>query len=106
MWVMALNLVLSPFCNCQQTTLDAFGQPICAHHSDGGDGQTQHSTGGEGGGLCCQCCCTSLAVTDTSPKLDLAVVVTWTRPPLVAVQILLPRPARHPASPPRGPPFA
>ena len=102
MWVIALNVALSPFCNSEQPTLDSFGQPICAHQSDSGDGHTQHNDSGD---LCCQCC-TSLAITDTSPKLDLPVVVTWTRPALVAVQILLPRPSRHPASPPRGPPFA
>jgi hypothetical protein len=106
MWAIALNLVLSSFCNCQQQTPDAFGQPICAHHSDSGDGPTQHPKGTDGGGLCCQCCCASLAVTATGPKLDLPVVVAWTRPALVAVHVLLPRPSRHPASPPRGPPFA
>lgn len=106
MWVIALNVALTPFCSCQQPTLDAFGQPICAHHSDSGDGQTQHPAGPDGGGLCCQSCCTSLAVIDTGPKLDLPLVVAWTRPALVAVQILLPRPTRHPAGPPRGPPFA
>ena len=105
MWVIALNVALSPFCNCQQPTLDAFGQPICSHHSNSSDGQT-HPAGPDGGGLCCQCCCTSVAFIDTSPKLNLPAAVTWTPPPLVAVQILLPRLSRHPASPPRGPPLA
>jgi hypothetical protein len=105
MWVIALNVVLSPFCNDGQPTDDAFGQPICAHHSDSGDPQTQHPGGTDGGGLCCQCC-TSLALIDTSPTFELPVAVIWTRPAVVSVQILLPRPLRHPAGPPRGPPIA
>jgi hypothetical protein len=106
MWVIALNVAFSPFCNSQQPTLDAFGQPICAHHSDSGDGQTQHPNGTDDGGQCCQGCCPSLVGADTGPKLDLPLVVTWTRPALVALQVMLPRPSRHPAGPPRGPPFA
>lgn len=107
MWVIALNAVFSSFCNSPQPAVDGFGQPICAHHSDDAGGQTrQQPNGTDDGGLCCQCCCTSLAVTDTSPTFDLPGVVTWTRPALVAVQILLPRPSRDPANPPRGPPFA
>ena len=105
MWVIALNVVLSPFCNCQQPTLEAFGQPICSHHPDS-EGQTQHPAGPEGGGLCCQCCCTTLALTDATPQLALPVVLAWTQPSPVAIEILLPRPARHPAGPPRGPPSA
>ncbi len=104
MWVIALNAAFGSFCNWQQPTLDAFGQPICAHHSDGG--QSQHPNGPDGGPDCCQGCCPPLAVIDTSPKFDLPVVVAWTRPTLVEVEILLPRLSRHPASPPRGPPFA
>jgi hypothetical protein len=105
MWVIALNVVFSPFCGDRQPIHDAFGQPICAHHSDSDDGQAQHPGGTDDGGLCCQCC-TSLALIDTSPNLELPIVVAWTRPAIVAVHILLPRTSRHPAFPPRGPPLA
>jgi hypothetical protein len=104
MWVIALNVVFSPFCGDRQPIEDAFGQPICAHHSSD-DRQTQHPGGADGGSLCCQCC-TSLALIDTSPTFDLPVAVIWTHPAIVTVQILLPRSLRHPAGPPRGPPFA
>ena len=106
MWVIALNVALSPFCNSPQPTLDALGQPICAHHPDGAGGGAQHPNGPGGADLCCQCCCNALAVIDTSPKLDVPAVVTWTRQALVALEMVLPRLSRHPASPPRGPPIA
>jgi hypothetical protein len=105
LWALALNVVLSPGTDLQQPTLDSFGQPICAHHSTGDDGQSQHP-GTPDDAMCGQCCGTVLLLMDTSPKIAPAIAVSWTRPALVAVQILLPRLSRHPASPPRGPPSA
>lgn len=104
MWVIALNVVFSSVCDWQQPIFDALGQPICAHHSDGADGHTQQSHGTDGGGLCCQCC-TSLVLTHSGPTLELPVIITWTRLVHVAVHVLLPRPSRHPAGSPRGPPL-
>ena len=93
-------------CHSQEPTLDAFGQPLCTHHADTGDGPAQHPGGGDDSGLCCQCCLATLAITDTGPTLEPPLAVTWTQPTPVAVRILLPRPSRHPAGPPRGPPLA
>jgi hypothetical protein len=105
LWALALNVVLSPIFDVPQPALDTFGQPICAHHSASADGQSQRS-GTPDGTMCCQCCGTVLLLTDTSPQVAPAIAVSWVRPTLVAIQILLPRLPRHPASPPRGPPSA
>jgi hypothetical protein len=106
LWALALNVVVGPVGAFEQPIRDAFGQPICAHHSDGADGQTQHPASPDGGASCCQCCCTSIIAIDTSRNLHLPIAVTWTRPIPVALQVHLPPIVRHPSGPPRGPPFA
>jgi hypothetical protein len=105
-WALALNIVIGPAGAFQPPVLDSFGQPICGHQAAGGDDQSQHP-GAPDDALCGQCCCTAPALADVSPPLAPPLAVIWTRPAFAAgAEIVLPPPSRHPAGPPRGPPFA
>ena len=105
MWALALNVVLAAYAPCDRIARDAFGEPICAQHQDGG---TQPSDPAKHDSACCDVFCGAVSFADTAAVYapDSPIKLQWTRFEPVALELPLSAPSRHRLASPRGPPLA